>query len=127
MFRRARAGVRNGVDQGAKHSRSSGYGEHLQRGAAPFRAHERVWRNTSQALSHRLLLSDLVGAPALELTNSCCRTDPAFARAFAPDFARVVFLSDNRAKLPRLHMSAAHETVAAIKADLALCAAHRVS
>ena len=51
VFRRARAGVRKGVDQGAMHSRSSGYGEHLQRRAAPFRAHERVWRNASQVLS----------------------------------------------------------------------------
>ena len=50
VFRRARAGVRKGVDQGAMHSRSSGYGEHLQRRAAPFRAHERVWRNASQVL-----------------------------------------------------------------------------
>ena len=37
--------------------------------------------------------------PAQELTNSFCRTDPVIAR----DFARVVFLSDNRADLPRLH------------------------
>jgi hypothetical protein len=29
VFRRARAGVPNGADLGAKHSRSSGYGEHL--------------------------------------------------------------------------------------------------
>ena len=53
VFRRVRAGVRNGVDLGAKHSRSSGYGEHLQRRAAPFRAHERAWRNASQALVQR--------------------------------------------------------------------------
>ncbi len=33
-----------------------------------------------------------------ELTNSFCRTDPAIAR----EFARVTFLSDNRADLPRL-------------------------
>jgi hypothetical protein len=50
VFRPARAGVRNGVDPGAKHSHSSGYGEHLQRRAAPFRAHERAWRDISQAL-----------------------------------------------------------------------------
>jgi sigma-B regulation protein RsbQ len=35
-------------------------------------------------------------APAQELANSFCRTDPAIAR----DFARVTFLSDNRADLP---------------------------
>jgi sigma-B regulation protein RsbQ len=33
-----------------------------------------------------------------ELTNSFCRTDPAIAR----QFARVTFLSDNRADLPRV-------------------------
>jgi sigma-B regulation protein RsbQ len=33
-----------------------------------------------------------------ELTNSFCRTDPAIAK----QFARVTFLSDNRADLPRL-------------------------
>ena len=33
-----------------------------------------------------------------ELTNSFCRTDPEIAR----QFARVTFLSDNRADLPRL-------------------------
>jgi sigma-B regulation protein RsbQ len=38
--------------------------------------------------------------PALgeELTNSFCRTDPAIAK----QFARVTFLSDNRADLPKL-------------------------
>lgn len=35
---------------------------------------------------------------AEELTNSFCRTDPAIAR----QFARVTFLSDNRADLPRV-------------------------
>lgn len=34
-----------------------------------------------------------------ELTNSFCRTDPDIAK----QFARVTFLSDNRAELPRLH------------------------
>jgi sigma-B regulation protein RsbQ len=34
-----------------------------------------------------------------ELTNSFCRTDPEIAA----QFARVTFLSDNRADLPRLH------------------------
>jgi sigma-B regulation protein RsbQ len=33
-----------------------------------------------------------------ELTNSFCRTNPTIAR----EFARVTFLSDNRADLPRL-------------------------
>jgi sigma-B regulation protein RsbQ len=33
-----------------------------------------------------------------ELTNSFCRTDPAIAR----EFARVTFLSDNRADLPKV-------------------------
>ena len=33
-----------------------------------------------------------------ELTNSFCRTDPAIAR----DFARVTFISDNRADLPKV-------------------------
>ena len=33
-----------------------------------------------------------------ELTNSFCRTDPAIAR----DFARVTFLSDNRADLAKV-------------------------
>lgn len=36
---------------------------------------------------------------AEELTNSFCRTDPEIAK----HFARVTFLSDNRADLPRLH------------------------
>ena len=35
---------------------------------------------------------------AAELANSCCRTDPEIAR----HFARVTFLSDNRADLPRV-------------------------
>jgi sigma-B regulation protein RsbQ len=35
-----------------------------------------------------------------ELTNSFCRTDPDIAR----DFARVTFLSDNRADLPRVRV-----------------------
>ncbi len=35
---------------------------------------------------------------AQDLSNSFCRTDPAIAR----DFARVTFLSDNRADLPRV-------------------------
>jgi sigma-B regulation protein RsbQ len=37
-----------------------------------------------------------------ELTNSFCRTDPRIAR----EFARVTFLSDNRADLPRLRVPA---------------------
>jgi sigma-B regulation protein RsbQ len=37
---------------------------------------------------------------AQELTNSFCRTDPNVAR----QFARVSFLSDNRADLPRVHL-----------------------
>ncbi|HEY0715511.1 MAG TPA: alpha/beta hydrolase, partial [Polyangia bacterium] len=45
----------------------------------------------------------IMGAPeqpefAIELTNSFCRTDPEIAK----QFARVTFLSDNRADLPRL-------------------------
>lgn len=45
----------------------------------------------------------IMGAPqqpalAEELTNSFCRTDPEIAR----QFARVTFLSDHRAQLPRL-------------------------
>jgi sigma-B regulation protein RsbQ len=42
------------------------------------------------------------GRPELgeELTNSFCRTDPEIAK----HFARVTFLSDNRADLPRLHV-----------------------
>jgi sigma-B regulation protein RsbQ len=48
----------------------------------------------------------IMGAPdqpelALELTNSFCRTDPEIAR----QFARVTFLSDLRAELPRLTAS----------------------
>ena len=39
---------------------------------------------------------------AAELTNSFCRTDPYIAR----QFARVTFLSDNRADLPKLHAPA---------------------
>ena len=35
-----------------------------------------------------------------ELTGSFCRTDPDVAR----EFARVTFLSDNRADLPKLHI-----------------------
>ena len=46
----------------------------------------------------------IMGAPEQpelgeELTNSFCRTDPEIAR----QFARVTFLSDVRAELPRLH------------------------
>ena len=46
----------------------------------------------------------IMGAPeqpelAVELTNSFCRTDPDIAQ----HFARVTFLSDNRADLGRLH------------------------
>ena len=46
----------------------------------------------------------IMGAPdqpelAVELTNSFCRTDPEIAK----QFARVTFLSDNRADLPRLN------------------------
>jgi sigma-B regulation protein RsbQ len=46
----------------------------------------------------------IMGAPeqpelAVELTNSFCRTDPDIAK----QFARVTFLSDVRAELPRLH------------------------
>lgn len=52
--RRARAGVRSGVDLGAKRSRSRCYGEHLQRRAAPLRAHERVRRGARQALGRTL-------------------------------------------------------------------------
>lgn len=45
----------------------------------------------------------IMGAPeqpelAIELTNSFCRTDPEIAK----QFARVTFLSDHRADLPRL-------------------------
>ena len=45
----------------------------------------------------------IMGAPAqpelaVELTNSFCRTDPDIAR----QFARVTFLSDHRAELPKL-------------------------
>jgi sigma-B regulation protein RsbQ len=45
----------------------------------------------------------IIGAPdqpelAVELTNSFCRTDPEIAK----QFARVTFLSDNRADLPNL-------------------------
>jgi sigma-B regulation protein RsbQ len=45
----------------------------------------------------------IMGAPdqpelAVELTNSFCRTDPDIAR----QFARVTFLSDHRADLPKL-------------------------
>ncbi|MBW3550766.1 MAG: alpha/beta hydrolase [Proteobacteria bacterium] len=49
----------------------------------------------------------IMGAPdrpelAEELTNSFCRTDPEIAT----HFARVTFLSDNRADLPKLHAPA---------------------
>jgi sigma-B regulation protein RsbQ len=45
----------------------------------------------------------IMGAPdqpqlAVELTNSFCRTDPEIAK----QFARVTFLSDHRAELPKL-------------------------
>ncbi|MEP7313741.1 MAG: alpha/beta hydrolase [Pseudomonadota bacterium] len=48
----------------------------------------------------------IMGAPqqpelAVELTNSFCRTDPDIAK----HFARVTFLSDNRADLPKLKTS----------------------
>jgi sigma-B regulation protein RsbQ len=47
----------------------------------------------------------IMGAPdqpelGQELTNSFCRTDPEIAK----HFARVTFLSDNRADLPRLQV-----------------------
>ncbi|GGF26122.1 hydrolase [Hymenobacter cavernae] len=50
---------------------------------------------------------------AAELNNSFCSSDPTIAR----HFARVTFLSDNRADLPRLHMPAlilqcAHDVIA---------------
>lgn len=55
------------------------------------------------------------GQPALsaELTASFCRTDPAIAR----HFARVIFLGDNRADLPRLRtptlvVQSAHDAIA---------------
>jgi sigma-B regulation protein RsbQ len=46
----------------------------------------------------------IMGAPGqpelgVELTNSFCRTDPEIAK----QFARVTFLSDQRAELPRVH------------------------
>lgn len=49
----------------------------------------------------------IMGAPdqpelGVELTNSFCRTDPDIAK----HFARVTFLSDHRADLPRLHTPA---------------------
>jgi sigma-B regulation protein RsbQ len=49
----------------------------------------------------------IMGAPdqpelSVELTNSFCRTDPEIAK----HFARVTFLSDNRADLPRLRTPA---------------------
>jgi len=48
-----------------------------------------------------------------ELNQSFCRTDPAIAR----HFARVTFLSDNRADLPRVHvptliLQCAHDAIA---------------
>lgn len=54
-------------------------------------------------------------ALAQELTASFCRTDPAIAR----HFARVTFLGDNRADLPRLRQSAlilqsAHDVIAPV-------------
>jgi hypothetical protein len=51
VFRRARADAPGDADLGAKHSRSSGYGENLQRRAAPLGANERVCGDISQALS----------------------------------------------------------------------------
>ncbi|GAB2857339.1 alpha/beta hydrolase [Hymenobacter ruber] len=50
---------------------------------------------------------------AAELTNSFCRTDPTIAR----HFARVTFLGDNRADLPRVHtpsliLQSAHDVIA---------------
>ena len=50
---------------------------------------------------------------ATELTNSFCRTDPTIAR----HFARVTFLGDNRADLPRVHtpsliLQSAHDLIA---------------
>jgi sigma-B regulation protein RsbQ len=42
--------------------------------------------------------ANYVGGFSAKLTNSFCRTDPAIAR----EFARVTFLSDNRADLPKV-------------------------
>ncbi len=49
-IRRGRAGPGNGANQGAKHSRSSRYGERLQRLVAPFAGYERSCRIASQPL-----------------------------------------------------------------------------
>ncbi len=63
---RARAAPANGSDQGAKHSRSTCYGEHLQRGAGPFAGDERVWWVRSQLLGLRSALR----APPRDLRSS---------------------------------------------------------
>jgi len=52
----------------------------------------------SGAMAPVIMANDDRPELAEELTNSFCRTDPAIAR----DFARVTFLADNRADLPRV-------------------------
>jgi len=52
----------------------------------------------SQAMGPVIMGPQASPALAEDLVNSFCRTDPAIAR----DFARVTFLSDNRADLPRV-------------------------
>jgi sigma-B regulation protein RsbQ len=52
----------------------------------------------SQAMAPVIMGSDQAPELQEELTNSFCRTDPEIAR----HFARVTFLSDNRADLPRV-------------------------
>jgi len=52
----------------------------------------------SQAMGPVIMGPQASPALAGDLVNSFCRTDPAIAR----DFARVTFLSDNRADLPRV-------------------------
>jgi sigma-B regulation protein RsbQ len=62
----------------------------------------------------------IMGAPdkpelAQELTNSFCRTDPEIAK----QFARVTFLSDNRADLPKLNaptlvLQCSHDIIAPV-------------
>jgi sigma-B regulation protein RsbQ len=56
----------------------------------------------SQALAPVIMGADQSDELKEELTNSFCRTDPEIAK----QFARVTFLSDNRADLPRVPVPA---------------------
>ncbi len=72
--RKPRSPRQNVSDQGAKRRGSSGYGEHLQRGAGAFWWDERAWRIRLQALSLRPAAP---AAPPPRPPAACARRCPA--------------------------------------------------